>query len=693
MSWQPAPKAGVVSGLDWSQLVTSTGWDPYLAWADVTGGVYLQPGSLDWVREGLVPVAVRCRAGNNIGTLLATIKDVQCAGTVRPGIWISKVYGYKETICSAIVALDAATLTHLNELAEFELCLPGLARIPQPVIEHAFFLEAHRLDRPLKMLLGAEPKRVVLGVIDGCFPVAHPNFYRLNAAGQPETRITAYWSQQKNIPAAGADWHPTDKLFGYGFEIEAAAINVLLGQLKQCIDAGFDPVSCEQGVYQKMGIDIPSNGSHGAAVLDLVAGNPDPRGSGDPGADELVLVSLPDQCLADTGGNWASFYVMDAIRYVVERAGPDAIVVVNLSLGALAGPHDGLSILEAALDDVVAQAAGRLHIVVSAGNFRASLAHARICLPPKGKSELPWGPVQSRNDLSEAFLELWSPQRTVNGVCPTVNVTLSAPNSHLGHLKSPVVAPGEAVQLVSEDLQGRDKTLAMVYNAPTRDNAGSVEAVPLGSGAMVLVGWGATEDIIENWPRAPSEWNLTIENPNDFAMCVDAWLERRDIPTGNSSGGVRAEYKFDPGLPDLKETDTLGSVASGANTYVVGAQLLNTWRMCAFSSGGQMAQAAGPEVRNVVRHAPDLSATGGAATGDPGWHMAGFLSGNSNEQSLCGTSLAAPQVARRIVSLLASELRPMTKQEVLQALQNRSTAAGVPSPSAADLPFSGDFFL
>ena len=45
--------------------------------------------------------------------------------------------------------------------------------------------------------------------------------------------------------------------------------------------------------------------------------------------------------------------VLDGLHYIVSRCANDAAIVVNISWGTLAGPHDGSSLLEAAMDDDV----------------------------------------------------------------------------------------------------------------------------------------------------------------------------------------------------------------------------------------------------------------------------------------------------------------------------------------------------
>jgi hypothetical protein len=75
----------------------------------------------------------------------------------------------------------------------------------------------------------------------------------------------------------------------------------------------------------------------------------------------IVCVQLPVATTADTSGGTLSHQVMRALAYIVtsgirllqDRGLRPPPIVVNLSYGIFAGPHDGSGLLEAAIDDFI----------------------------------------------------------------------------------------------------------------------------------------------------------------------------------------------------------------------------------------------------------------------------------------------------------------------------------------------------
>ena len=114
--------------------------------------------------------------------------------------------------------------------------------------------------------------------------------------------------------------------------------------------------------------------------MDTAAGLPDARtllGSAKPAdadyaaAAELVFVSVPEPTEGDTTGASGDAFVLYAMHYILHRAGSTSRVVINLSIGAQAGPHDGSSCIERAIAELLASRKD-LAIVAAAGNGRSA---------------------------------------------------------------------------------------------------------------------------------------------------------------------------------------------------------------------------------------------------------------------------------------------------------------------------------
>lgn len=215
-------------------------------------------------------------------------------------------------------------------------------------------------------------------------------------------------------------------------------------------------------------LDTIKNSSHGTSVAALAAGSrltlPKmhsvqgqwPVQAADKDSSNnwpLVLVQLPARTSLDSSGGSLGVHILDGLRYIVRRARqlpytkddtvlmseapsigalsfsdaaqckpppatelgqtksiniyPKNKVVVNISYGAVAGPHDGTSLIEEAIADMVKCDRG-LWVVLAAGNAHGSKTHSRIELQESGDSKrLTWtvGP----DNLLESYLEIWFP--------------------------------------------------------------------------------------------------------------------------------------------------------------------------------------------------------------------------------------------------------------------------------------------
>lgn len=121
----------------------------------------------------------------------------------------------------------------------------------------------------------------------------------------------------------------------------------------------------------------PKDKAHGTHVMDIAAGS----SSQHPGVAtqaELIFVhlGLPTPITVEQGTLGSSSYLMNAVKYIFDKA--DALqkpAVINLSLGANGGPHDGSTLAEEMFDSLLNEKPGRA-IVVAAGNSYNSHIHS-----------------------------------------------------------------------------------------------------------------------------------------------------------------------------------------------------------------------------------------------------------------------------------------------------------------------------
>ena len=184
--------------------------------------------------------------------------------------------------------------------------------------------------------LGLAGQGVIIGVYDTGLDLAHPDFR--NADGR--TRVLYAWDQSAEVgtpPGAVGD-----HVFDYGHECRAASI-----------DAGSCPM-----------VDAIGHGTH---VAGTAAGTGAATGNGRPAYRYTGVAPAADLIIVKGGdGGFTTDRAVDGVAYIFERAaqlGRPAVVV--LSLTTQAGPHDGSTAFEQALDSLAGP--GRI-IVAAAGN-------------------------------------------------------------------------------------------------------------------------------------------------------------------------------------------------------------------------------------------------------------------------------------------------------------------------------------
>lgn len=197
---------------------------------------------------------------------------------------------------------------------------------------------------------------VIVGVVDSGIDFTHENFRKSDGT----SRILLLWDQ--GLTPQGTELSP--KPFGYGVEYSKAAIDAALKTA--------DPF------HKLRHHDIPP--MHGTHVAGIAAGDGSAPGMGKPAfsfvgvAPEADLIVVANRSGASVGIGTSS-NTLDAVNYIFQRADTmSRPAVVNMSLGDNLGPHDGTSLLERGLDNLLGPP-GRA-FVKSAGNAGAADIHA-----------------------------------------------------------------------------------------------------------------------------------------------------------------------------------------------------------------------------------------------------------------------------------------------------------------------------
>ncbi len=96
-----------------------------------------------------------------------------------------------------------------------------------------------------------------------------------------------------------------------------------------------------------------------------------------------MVVQLDWASVADSSGGAMNVSVLDALAFALSRCANDAQVVINLSWGALAGPHNGTSLLETRHGPSRGlQAAMAAQLIIPAGNaYQAKNPRQRLHSP------------------------------------------------------------------------------------------------------------------------------------------------------------------------------------------------------------------------------------------------------------------------------------------------------------------------
>ena len=622
--------------------------DPYLSWAQ---RMHHRPGARD-PDAGLVPVLVEPHAGTPVTAL-------RRLGLVVPGFYDDDIRA------PAFVAgwcrfERAAAITSAVRRLKYSGPGGGAAAAAGTVGT------VGTVGKPWRSTL-APGRRPIVAVIDDGFAFAHAHFRRAGTPGTG-TRVRWLWDQGRVLPPANAAGWREPPEFGYGRELDRTRLDALIERHRHNGVVDESACYCEAD-YAGLRDWV----THGTLVTDIAAGGRRPCAGSNAGGmapeADLIFVQLPRATVLQTSGSSLPVCLVHALHYVKRRS-QGAPVVVNLSWGAFAGPHDGSSMLERAIDDFLEQH-DRFAIVVSAGNAFDACGHVQRRVPPHAAADLGWSVLP--DSPRESFLEVWyggGPAPHARGRRRSGSNAALAPGKELAgstvasDLTVAVKPPGAARFLPAVRLdESAEITDAQGWRVGMVIHSGQV---PNGNGCMAMIGLGPTRAGDARSPPAPhGTWQVRIVNTGRSACVFDAWIERAE-PAFSDRRPDR-QSRFAAGQAGLTGTDTLASLAGGTRTIVVGGYN---------SSNGAIVHDSSAGPTRGRRTGPDLLAVSEADPAGTGVLVTGRSSGVTVRAR--GTSVAAPQVTGTIAAALAENPRLSMARDSLMKLLARRLTASVP---------------
>jgi hypothetical protein len=491
---------------------------------------------------------------------------------------------------------------------------------------------------------------VVIGVIDDGMAFAHDRFL----SSDNSTRIEYLLDQHLAL------------LPGFGIETSKPGIDALLAgsQHGSLVD--------EDELYRRSGhVDHSRPGhkplaacmAHGTHVMDLACNPPGPQLASVPPAPDtrpIIAVQLPAAAVQDTSGAMLGPHIFFGLFYILLRAhtlaqrrnSPPLPLVVNVSYGVFAGPHDGSSLFEAALDALIdicnPPGSKAFHVVLPAGNGHLSRCHAQFALPRKATQKLRWRVLP--DDWTESWVEVWLPP----GVdVQTLGFAITAPDgalstgSFFGGSAWDIEVDGHLVGKACyyPPLTAAERTLVRFAIAPTGSPSGAGRLAPAGV------------------------WLIEVMNNQGGPAVADihAWVQRDDTAPGfkrrgrqsffddadyrryNDGGRAIDEDPAPPGSP-VRRDGTLNAMASGKRPVVIAGFRRSSRTSASYSAGGPLLHLAGGGPGDP--DGPDAMLPSDDSPSHPGVLGAGTRSGACFAMN--GTSVAAPLATQLIVERLAS---------------------------------------
>lgn len=461
--------------------------------------------------------------------------------------------------------------------------------------------------------------RVVVAVIDGEIAYDHPTFRKLPNANI-ESRFRFFWDQNP-IP----DGHEVGHGRRYTYGVERAYLANYLGSV--------------------VPVMVPSNvmaaSTHGTHVASLLAGLEPPAyrlrhdeklAIGTP-ADrdhvselDVVGIRLPGKTVADTSCASLAPHVIDALHYIVWRCASTTQIVANLSFGRLTGPHDGSSMLERAIDDILLRCKGRFSLVLPTGNS-FSLQHHAVLTDARIAQTLTWR-IPPDNPVP-VFIEIWAEQDA------ELSVKLKDPRGR----ELSTTSDGATVS----GYNGTSTTAVIGAVIPCANPVDSNSGKKL---VLLVVAPTAPIDVRRAAAQA-GDWEVQIKNKVQGAVRI--WIERDDVHAGNTPiarrsffveagkarGDVAGTYPASLSACAITGHGTINGLATGSLPIAVG--------------GYRLSDAAGADYSGSGSGEHSIKGPAGVAPSEQSLLLKGIPGAAASPSGVTrywGTSVAAPIYAR-----------------------------------------------
>ena len=468
---------------------------------------------------------------------------------------------------------------------------------------------------------------VVVGIIDFGFDVRLDDFRNDNDT----TRIECFWDQ--SLDRQATESHPSG--FNYGVEYSRADIDAALNSS--------NPLST---IRHEFGL-----GAHGTHVAGTAAGN---GRSGDnvfPAGDYVgtapeatIILVQPELTRPGNTEPFTTFTdsasVADAVRYVFEKATELGMpCVINMSLGQNGGSHDGESLLERAIDDMLG-VPGR-SFVVAGGNEHIWRTHASGQLGQGTEQSLDWEIGSCAINNLHHTVPMGVADRTPN----EMEIWYSSQDEFSVRVIDPI---GNTTQWLSPN-EEQDSTLAN----GSRVYISSERFTVLNGDAQIYI--EISPPFQQYLPSGT--WKVEIRGDSVRNGEFDAWIERDARARANRF----RDQSFFLGA-DFDPVRTLGTPATGRRSIAVAN----------YSHVNQMVnRSSGRGTTRDRREKPEIAAPG------TGILASNSMGGEPNPDHpgtnfpmrtpMSGTSMAAPHVAG-IVALLFEAQSDLTSEQIRKIL-------------------------
>ena len=495
----------------------------------------------------------------------------------------------------------------------------------------------------------------IVAVVDEAIGYLNARFCTQNG-GVRKTRLQNIWLQTEDELVQNGPNLSTQS----GQQIDANAIDALLAK-GTMLDESAEYAAINETLYGKRispiwhgitagaGSELAS--THGSHVTDI-SGGADPADIGNLLlACPMLAVQLPPQAVEDTSGSKLQPYVVRAIRWIIDQADALAVdgqhrpLIVNLSLGVLAGLKDGTSLIERQVAAEVLRREARtgapMRVVFAFGNDNLTHQTGFMEIKPNAPQDVTLR-VQSE-DYTPSFVELRGERP--EDLMLQIDCLQSEP------LTLGTIPAGQAVSLSAKGGQA----MARVYAMKAQPLDGGGETAP-----FYVLAIAPTASFEGGKPLAPSgAWKITL-GTEGTAQDVRIEVQRDDRPLGFSAL-ARQSYLDDHSLWNWTEPKKTpytppadgpvtprGSHSAWVSEtmldqiYTVGAALEDTGFAAPYSATGAPYVAKNPNV---------------SAIGDSSWTLRGVMASGTLSGTtavLSGTSVAAPQITRELAILFSS---------------------------------------